>query len=58
MQDPPKGISPEWVSFARDKAQWLRKHELERRKKMEDLFRYLGDETARVESLIKEAEEQ
>lgn len=58
MQDPPKVASPKWVSMAREKAQWLRKHELGRKKKMEDILRYLEDEIVRVESLIKEQEEQ
>jgi hypothetical protein len=58
MQDPPKGASPKWVSYARENAQWLKNQELIKKKKMDDLFRYLEDETARVESLIRENEEQ
>jgi hypothetical protein len=57
-QDPPKGASLKWLSMARGNAQWLQKHELSRKREMEDFFHYLEGEMARVESLIRENEEQ
>ena len=58
MQDPPKGLSAEWLSKARDIAQSLHEHEEEQIKKLEMLSRHLNKEMSWVESLIWKLEKE
>ena len=57
MQDPPKVASAKWRSMARARIEWLQKHEMRKKEKLEALLRHLEDEIARVESLIENENE-
>ncbi len=50
-QDPPKGVSVEWLSKARYNANFLKKWELIRKEKMEDLLSDLENEMVLVDVL-------
>jgi hypothetical protein len=54
MQDPPKGISKEWLSLSRDRIQWLKQEEGKRIKQLDELLGNLKDEMVLVEYLSRE----
>ncbi|KAF8257953.1 hypothetical protein EI94DRAFT_1816430 [Lactarius quietus] len=55
---PPRTPSAEWLSKAQESTQWLQQHELRRKQKLEALLQYLDADMSRVESLIRENENE
>ena len=58
VQNPPKGVSAEWRSKAREMALSLHEHEMRRKEKIEELLRHMDNEMSKVESLIWAKEDE
>ncbi|KAH9012495.1 hypothetical protein EDB85DRAFT_2158981 [Lactarius pseudohatsudake] len=53
-KDPPKGVSPRWLSIARDRLNLLKAKESEKIERLDDLLCELDDEIVLVDALIGE----
>ena len=58
MQNSPKVVSAKFLKMARDNAQQVKSNESRREAQLEWLLEELDDETARLENLIRETENQ
>jgi hypothetical protein len=58
MQNLPKGVSPEWISTAREYVDWSNEQQWSRNEAWGEILESLEDEMTSVDFLISEIEQQ